>query len=457
MPEWSERDPQAPRGPPDRSRARGVDRRGDCPSTSTIATKNSSRAAPLPTPPAVPRSASSRARPGGCSQGALPRPARPRTPPPETDGGLSRRSREGLPLRRAAPRLEPAFALVAILSLALGIGANTAIFQLLDAVRLRSLPVARPDELVNVHIGKRKGRTGSFSGHFPDLTSLLFERIRAEQKAFSKLAVWSSDRVNLASGGEVRYAEALWVSGTFFDTVGVAPLRGRLLGPADDLPGCPTPSVVVERAILEARARRPGAFRRGDDRPRGPPVRDRRHHARPVLRNRGRARLRRCPAHVRGRPAHRRPPDEGEVLLVALDDRPPRTGLDAREGQCAPGRDLETGLRVRAARGLRRRGFEGLPRHEAHRLARRYGLLGSARGLFEPPAAAARHLGPRPADRVREHRQPHDRPRERAPARDRRPPRARRLARGASSASCWPRASCSPRREPSPARRSPGL
>jgi putative ABC transport system permease protein len=176
---------------------------------------------------------------------SLPRPAPPRTPPPETDArffaGLARDFCYGT--RRL--RLEPAFALVAILSLALGIGANTAIFQLLDAVRLRSLPVARPGELVNVRIGKLKGRTGSFSGHFPDLTSLLFERIRAEQKAFSQLAAWSSERINLASGGEVRYAEALWVSGTFFDTVGVPPLRGRLLGPSHDMPGCPSPSVVL--------------------------------------------------------------------------------------------------------------------------------------------------------------------------------------------------------------------
>jgi len=176
---------------------------------------------------------------------SIPRPAPAATPPPETDAGFLAGLAKDFRYGARRLRLEPAFALVAILSLALGIGANTAIFQLLDAVRLRSLPVARPGELVNVRIGKLKGRTGSFSGHFPDLTSLLFERIRAEQKAFSQLAAWSSDRINLASGGEVRYAEALWVTGTFFDTVGVPPLRGRLLGPSDDVPGCPSPSVVL--------------------------------------------------------------------------------------------------------------------------------------------------------------------------------------------------------------------
>src|SRR5215831_5569839 len=73
-------------------------------------------------------------------------------------------------------RLEPAFAAVAILSLALGIGANTAIFQLLDAVCLRSLPVDKPQELVTVRIvNATHGRTGDFSGRFPNLTHAIFE------------------------------------------------------------------------------------------------------------------------------------------------------------------------------------------------------------------------------------------------------------------------------------------
>jgi predicted permease len=177
--------------------------------------------------------------------GSLPRPATPRTPPAEDGGGwlsgLARDLRYGV--RRL--RFEPLFSLVAILSLALGIGANAAIFQLLDAVRLRSLPVAQPEQLYNVRIAPGKGRSGHFTGRWPQLTSALWDRIRGEQKAFSKLAVWSSDRLNLASGGETRFAEGLFVSGTFFDTVGVGAIRGRVLGPGDDMPGCPSPSVVI--------------------------------------------------------------------------------------------------------------------------------------------------------------------------------------------------------------------
>jgi putative ABC transport system permease protein len=180
--------------------------------------------------------------------GALSRLAPPRTPPADEGGGFL--SGLGRDLRNGARRLrlEPGFALVAILSLALGIGANMAIFQLLDAVRLRTLPVAQPEKLWNVRILPTDGgRSGSFSGRWPQLTFAIWEGLRHEQKAFSKLAVWSSDRVDLASGGESRYAEALFVSGTFFDTVGVGALRGRVLGPADDTPDCSAAVMLSER------------------------------------------------------------------------------------------------------------------------------------------------------------------------------------------------------------------
>src|SRR5213083_353960 len=74
-------------------------------------------------------------------------------------------------------RLNPAFAFVAILSLALGIGANTAIFQLLDAVRIRTLPVENPQQLVDVRVdASGRGRTGRFSGQAPMFTYPLFEQ-----------------------------------------------------------------------------------------------------------------------------------------------------------------------------------------------------------------------------------------------------------------------------------------
>src|SRR6185436_4640785 len=79
-------------------------------------------------------------------------------------------------------RRNPTFAVVAILTLALGTGANTAIFQLVNAVRLRTLPVERPDQLVEVRIVKApNGRTGMFLGTRPSLSNPLYERIRDEQ------------------------------------------------------------------------------------------------------------------------------------------------------------------------------------------------------------------------------------------------------------------------------------
>jgi predicted permease len=176
----------------------------------------------------------------------LPQPPPTRLPPSENDGGFL--AGLGKDFRYGARRLlfEPGFSAVAILSLALGVGANAAIFQLLDAVRLRNLPVAEPEKLYNVRIVPTdEGRSGNFSGRWPQLTYAIWERIRSEQKAFSKLAVWSSDRVNLASGGEARYAEGMWVSGTFFDTIGVGPLRGRMIGPSDDTPDCASPAAVL--------------------------------------------------------------------------------------------------------------------------------------------------------------------------------------------------------------------
>jgi len=135
-------------------------------------------------------------------------------------------------------RLSPGFTSIAILTLALGIGANTAIFQLIDAIRLRSIPVKKPEELATVRIADRHWGSGQFSGPFSQLTFPMWEQIRDRQQGFSQIAVWSSDRFNLGTGGEIRYAKTLRVGGEFFQVLGTKPLSGRLLGPADDQPGC---------------------------------------------------------------------------------------------------------------------------------------------------------------------------------------------------------------------------
>ena len=117
-------------------------------------------------------------------------------------------------------RQSPGFTLVAVLSLALGVGANTAMFQLVDAIRLKMLPVREPQELVSIDfakgstdpVGSRPGAPGS-----PTRSGIRFKR---QQQAFSGVLAWSAARFNLTTGGEARYAEGLYVSGDFFTPPG---------------------------------------------------------------------------------------------------------------------------------------------------------------------------------------------------------------------------------------------
>ena len=143
-------------------------------------------------------------------------------------------------------RMSPGFLAVATLSLALGIGANTAIFQLISAVQLRMLPVHHPEQLVELHIAKNDHCcSGNFSDRRPNFTNPQWEQIRAHQQAFSGIFAWGDQRFNLAGGGEVRFSEGLWVSGGYFKTLGIQPLIGRLISDEDDRPGCGAPGVVI--------------------------------------------------------------------------------------------------------------------------------------------------------------------------------------------------------------------
>jgi len=143
-------------------------------------------------------------------------------------------------------RLNPGFFTVATLSLALGIGANTAIFQLLDAVRLRLLPVAHPEQLAELEIAKDEHCcSGNFSDRRPNFTYPQWEQIRDHQQTFSGIFAWGDTRFNLAAGGEARYSEGLWVSGDYFRTLGVQPLAGRMITNQDDRPGCGSPGAVI--------------------------------------------------------------------------------------------------------------------------------------------------------------------------------------------------------------------
>ena len=142
-------------------------------------------------------------------------------------------------------RKTPGFTVVALLSLALGIGANTAIFELLDAVRMRTLPVKDPQELVAARVVLvPHGRTGSFR-QIPDLTRNLFDALHSRQKVFRQLSPWGVTTADLNRTGEVHYGRVLFAGGDLFATLGVSPVMGRLIATADDRRGCSTSPAVV--------------------------------------------------------------------------------------------------------------------------------------------------------------------------------------------------------------------
>ncbi len=137
-------------------------------------------------------------------------------------------------------RNSPAFTIIAILTLALGIGANTAIFSLIDTVVLRMLPVQNPQELVQLsHLDPARGGHGDLY-----FTNAIWEQVRDHQDLFSSALAWSTDRFDLAQGGAVQNANGIIISGDFFNALGVRPAAGRLLTIADDQRGCPSLAVI---------------------------------------------------------------------------------------------------------------------------------------------------------------------------------------------------------------------
>ena len=142
----------------------------------------------------------------------------------------------------SALRSSPGFAATAILSLALGIGANTAIFSLINAVILKTLPVSHPEQLVELVMKTEDGTS---------FTNPIWEQVRDRQDVFSGAFAYSPIRLNLAAGGEVRNASTSWVSGDFFSTLGVHPLLGRTFTAADDQRGCPAIAVLSSRLLAE--------------------------------------------------------------------------------------------------------------------------------------------------------------------------------------------------------------
>jgi predicted permease len=138
----------------------------------------------------------------------------------------------------------PGFTIIALLTLALGIGANTAVFQLLDAVRLRSLPVASPQELAEVRIAGGNRGFGVTDGPYSHFTIPMWQEIRRHHDPFSGVFAWHGTDVLEGKLSDARRIHGLEVSGEFFNVLGVAPWQGRLIEPQDE-GGCGEISKVV--------------------------------------------------------------------------------------------------------------------------------------------------------------------------------------------------------------------
>lgn len=150
-------------------------------------------------------------------------------------------------------RKSPGFTAVAVLTLALGIGANTTIFTFIDAVLLRSLPVRDPQQLVLFtwtahHSPKYDGYSGGGDcqeGVNCSLSAPFFEVVRAQAKTFSGMAAFGAPiDVDFSGNGAASMARGTYVSGDYFSTLGVNMLLGRPLGPSDQSRSAP-PAIVL--------------------------------------------------------------------------------------------------------------------------------------------------------------------------------------------------------------------
>ncbi len=135
----------------------------------------------------------------------------------------------------------PAFTTVVLLTLALGIGANTAIFSVVDALLLRWLPVRSPQQLVQISLLAPDAPASIVGG----TVSYPIVRMLAEQRdIFASVGGFSASRLDVGSPEAVARVPAAIVTGGFFETLGLEARAGRLLTPADDVPGAPAVAVI---------------------------------------------------------------------------------------------------------------------------------------------------------------------------------------------------------------------
>src|SRR5437764_8107798 len=138
----------------------------------------------------------------------------------------------------------PGFTIVAVLSLALGVGANTAIFSIVNAVLLRSLPFSHPERLVKIGASNR-----GVGARDIGLSVLELDDLRTRAGVFDQVTAINGGPSNLTGGDHPQHLEILEVSPNYFSMLGTSAHIGRVFGPGDEAPGFAEASVISDSLL----------------------------------------------------------------------------------------------------------------------------------------------------------------------------------------------------------------
>jgi len=142
----------------------------------------------------------------------------------------------------------PTFTIVAVASLAIGIGANTAIFSVANALLLRPLPLAESNRLVSVHKVSSEGSGNAFQVSYPD-----YQYYRDHNEVLSGLLCWGEASLSLSAGEQAEQAFGMVVSGNYFDVLGIRPTQGRFFLPEEDQTPGTHPVAVLSYGLWQRR------------------------------------------------------------------------------------------------------------------------------------------------------------------------------------------------------------
>lgn len=151
----------------------------------------------------------------------------------------------------------PGFTIVAVLSLALGVGANTAIFSIVNAVLLRSLPFSHPDRLVKIVANNRGVGAQDIGFSVPELDDL-----RSRAGVFEQVTATQGGPTNLTGGERPQHLELLEVSPNYFSMLGISAHIGRVFGPSDEAQGFAEAVVISDSLWARGFGRSPGILGR---------------------------------------------------------------------------------------------------------------------------------------------------------------------------------------------------